>query len=290
MVIEAVETAIVAPFRDTMPQSSEYWEACARETSRKTARTLQHIYLCDPCARRLTLEALNGRPPIYHGETISGYCGLCNAKTEVTLRVWFACGICWNVILAYQKTFVASASVLQYWAANMTPRFGAFLCEEKEEVRLEPYARAGKTKKQAAAMLDTLDFLVKGADTALFHIELKTGPGSIDGMSEFQLDINDSNDIIGAIKYTGLPAYIFHAQVIHQYAPPTRYSLATGLWFTDIWTLLAARRSKKPRRGEDKDAGYYRPSAFQPIEKFAAELESKRYLELASRIGELNLE
>lgn len=284
------EAVTVVPFSDTMPQNSKFWEKCARETNLKTARSLQHIYLCDGCARRLTVEALNGRPPIYHGETITGYCGLCNAKTEVTLRIWFACAICWNVILAYQKTFIASASVFGFWQTSIIPNYGTYLCEEKEKVRLEPYIRAGKTKKQAAAHLDTLDFLVTGSKGPLFHIELKTGSGSIEEMSEFQLDINDSNDIIGAIKSTRLPAYIFHSQVVHEYAPPTRYSVARGLWYTDIWTLLAARKSRKARRGEDKQAGYYRPSAFRPIEHFAKELENERYFELATHIDELSMD
>jgi hypothetical protein len=208
----------------------------------------------------------------------------------VTLRVWFACGICWNVVLAYQKTFVASAAVLDYWGREIMPELNTFQCEEKEEVQLEPYARAGKTKRQAAALLDTLDFLVSGPKHPLFHIELKTGPGSIERMKEFQLDINDSNDIIGAVKYTNLPAYIFHAQVVHEYAPPTRYSVAVGLWFTDVWTLLSERKSKKKRPNEEKLAAYYRPSAFKPIAEFAAELKSKRYLDLASRIEELTIE
>ena len=31
----------------------------------------------------------NGRPPLYHGETVEGYCGLCNLAGPVTLRQWF---------------------------------------------------------------------------------------------------------------------------------------------------------------------------------------------------------
>lgn len=280
-------------FRDTLPTTSPFWEACARETNRKTSRTVQHIYLCDGCAERLTTEAFNGRAPIYHGETVSGYCALCNQRGAVTLRLWFACAICWGVILAYQKTFVASSAVLDFWKNCIQPRFQYLRCEETEIVQLSPYARGSKTKKQLAAELTTLDFLVADIHQScqpLFHIELKTGPGSIEEMTEFQLDVNDSNDIIGAVKNTALPAYIFHVQVVHSYDPPTRYSVPLRIWYTDIWTLKVHRKATRQRRGEDKHAGYYHATAFRPIEEFASELETKRYEQLATQVDSLELD
>ena len=45
-----------------------------------------------------------------------------------------------------------------------------------------------------------------GLEVPIFHVELKTGPGAIDTMKEFQLDVNDSNDIAGAVNHTRLPA------------------------------------------------------------------------------------
>lgn len=280
-------------FTETLPRTSDFWEACARHTARQTCRTVQHIYLCDPCARRLTEKAFNNRPPIYHGETVAGYCGLCNQRTEVTLRLWFACGICWNVIIAYQKSFVASEAVLTFWRQTVQPQFPNLLCEEREVVQLTSFARRAKTKKQLAAELALLDFLVSEivpAPKPVFHIELKTGPGSIDEMTEFQLDVNDSNDIIGAVMNTGLPAYIFHSQVVHEYEPPTRYSVARGMWFTDIWTLKANQKATRQRQGENKKAGYYRTEAFKPIGRFVEDLGARRYEELAGRIGELALD
>jgi len=273
--------------------TSPFWEACARETNRKTSRTVQHIYLCDDCARRLTVEAFNGRPPIYHGETVDGYCALCNKHSEVTLRLWFACVICWGVILAYQKTFVASQAVLDFWTESVQPHFPNLRCEETEVVRLSPYARGSKTKKQLAVDLTTLDFRVAEINPnhrPLFFIELKTGPGSIEEMTEFQLDVNDSNDIIGAVKKTLLPAYIFHAQVVHSYGPPTRYSVPRNIWYTDIWTLKKHQKATRQRRGEDKQAGYYKTSAFRPIEEFVSELETKRYEQLASQVDLLEFD
>ena len=68
-----------------------------------------------------------------------------------------------------------------------------------------PYVRASQTKKSSAAVLNTLDFIVLGENQdPLFHIELKTGPGTLSQMREFQLDVNDSNDIMGAVNNTQL--------------------------------------------------------------------------------------
>jgi hypothetical protein len=39
----------MVPFNDILPMTSSFREACARETNRKTCRTVQHIYLCDDC-------------------------------------------------------------------------------------------------------------------------------------------------------------------------------------------------------------------------------------------------
>src|SRR5258708_14556184 len=91
-------------YRRILPRTSDYWEACARHTSRHTARTLQCGYYCDRCARRLTREAFNDRPPVYHGARVKGFCGLCNKRKQVFLRQWFACGECCKLIVGYQKS------------------------------------------------------------------------------------------------------------------------------------------------------------------------------------------
>jgi hypothetical protein len=276
------------PFRDTLARDSDFWEACARHSNRQTCRLVQTIYYCDDCAQRLTVEAFNGRPPIYHGETVEGFCGLCNERKRVTLRQWFVCAICWNVILAYQKAFVASNAVHVYWRKSVTPVFPKLILTEKEAVYLSPLTRKATTKRQAAEVILILDFAVEERTgvkaTSLFHIELKSGPGAIEEMREFQLDINDSNDIIGAVINTKLPAYIFHVQLEHEYAPPTRSTLARGIWWTDIFTFFEKRIAIRARRGEDKQAGYYSPSVFKPIATFLDELKNKRYIELKKRL------
>jgi hypothetical protein len=281
-------------YRDVLPQDSQFWEKCARHTSPQTARTMQSLYLCDPCAIRICKEAMNNRPPVYHGETIEGYCGLCNKLQQVTMRQYFVCPFCWNVLVAYQKSFVACEAVHYYWKEFFAPQFTNLAITETEVPYCSPYARKGKTKKLAAADLKDLDFIVHERGEPLFHIELKAGPGSIDEMiangSEWQLDINDSNDIIGAVNKTCIPAYIFHAQLGHEYRPPTRRTVWEAMWFTDIFTLLENRLSVKSRRDEQKAAGYYRPSAFRRIEFFPEALEAKHYLELQKLVDDQKLE
>ncbi len=283
----------MAEYRRILPRTSDYWEACARHTSRHTARTLQCGYYCDRCARRLTRDAFNDRPPVYHGARVKGFCGLCNKRKQVFLRQWFACGVCWNVIVGYQKSIVASQAVEDYWRKKIMPEFSHLSLVEKEAMSLSPYARKSKSKRQAAESLTELDFVVKNRRLKkrklLFHIELKSGPGAIDEMREFQLDINDSNDIIGAANNTRLPAYIFHVQTEFNYDPPTRASVALRIWWTDIFKLLKHRLSVKTRRGEDKKAGYYSPSAFQTMDTFPEELRSKRYRRLHRRLSRRRL-
>lgn len=279
----------MARYRKTLSKASDYWEACARHTTRQTARTLQTGFYCDRCARRLTREAFNNRSPVYHGARIKGFCALCNKRKFVFLRQWFACGICWNVVAAYQKSIVASQAVHDYWRKCITPEFPRLSLIEKEAVSLSPYARKLKTKRQAAESIADLDFVVKNRGLKrrklLFHIELKSGPGAIDEMREFQLDLNDSNDIIGAANNTRLPVYIFHVQTDFHYDPPTRESRARKMWWTDIFSLLRNRLSVRARRGEDKRAGYYSPRAFRTMDTFPNELRNQRYRKLQRRLS-----
>jgi len=197
------------------------------------------------------------------------------------------------VIVAYQKSIVASQAVHDYWRKEIIPKFSHLALVEKEAVSLSPYSRNVKTKRQAAESLTELDFVIKNQRLKkrklLFHIELKSGPGAIDEMREFQLDINDSNDIVGAANNTGLPVYIFHVQTEYKYDPPTRASKALKMWWTDIFKLLKHRSSVRTRRGEDKRAGYYSPAAFQTMDTFPEEIRSKRYRKLQRQLSRCRL-
>lgn len=281
-------------YRETLDPSGEWFEKCARHSASQTSRLLQHIYLCDPCARRFVHEVFNDRPFVYHGETVQGFCGLCNKRGAVTLRQHFACGPCWNVVLSYQKTYVASEAVREAWKTHVQGEFPALVLEETEEVTLDPYVRGARTKRQNAATLEILDFLVSekslgSPSTTLFHIEMKSGPGNIDTMSEFQLDVNDYEDILGASCNTGAPAYVFHVQVEQEYHPPTRRGIGRRVWWTDLCRLRDAVKRVAARRGEDKKAIYFRTSAFAPVETFPDELRARGFELLRSRIDPIAL-
>jgi len=255
---------------------------------------LQTTYFCDDCTQHLVHAAFNGRAPIYHGESLKGYCGLCNESVEVTMRQWFACGPCWNFVLAYQKSIAATVGVKNWWAAEIAPIFPNLLLQETEPVVLQPFVRSKQTKFEKAASLEVLDFLIRDEDTSpptnLFHLEQKAGPSSIDQMKEFQLDVNDFNDIVGAMNATSILSYVIHVQLEHEYEVPTRKTRVVKMWWSDLYTMHENAKRIGQRRGEDKRAIFFKPGAFKPIGSFVDELRSGRHKEIAARLTEAKLE
>ena len=266
----------------------QHWEKCARHQNASTTRFVANMFLCDDCSERLQHEAFNGRPPLFEGLHVEGYCGLCNELTATDLRQWFVCPICLNVVLSYPKGFAASRYVHQFWAREITPQFPDLVLEELDEVKLEPFVPGRRSAKTKGEVVQELDYRVSRRHTdgvePLFCIELKAGPASIDEMSEFQLDVNDFNDIANGCNGCGLPAYVFHVQINDDYLPPTRRSVAKNLWWTDVWSPNEARKSVRQRRGEDKRAAYYKPSTFRGREAFLEELRSGGYAGLTQRL------
>jgi hypothetical protein len=279
----------MAAFRDITDKESGLYETCARHTARQTSRLLQSAYYCDECAQRLTGECFNRRAPVYHGDTLKGFCGLCNCLKDVTLRQWFVCGPCWNVVLAYQKSMAATAHLHSWWKDNIAPNMQHLSLIESEPVRLAPYARVGPNKREKAQTLENLDFIV--ADNALkpaksiFHIEQKTGPGSIDEIKEFQLDVNDINDIVGAMKHTKIPSYVIHVQAVQEYSLPTKESVVRAMWWTDPYKIKANLKRVGSRADENKKAIFFKPAAFAPISTFLDELKNKGYEKLAAEMN-----
>jgi hypothetical protein len=273
-----------------LTRNSPYWEKCARHQNKQTTRFVAHLFLCDDCAQRLRHECFNDRPPLFEGLGVHGFCGLCNRSQDVLLRQWFLDPICLNVVLAYPKTFAASQAVHEFWKTRVNPTFPSLRLVETEVVQLEPFVPGRRNQNKKAEALRVLDFAVYddsvNSDVPAFHIEMKTGPGSIDEMDEFQLDVNDSNDIARVCSSSAVPAYIFHVQVAEEYAPPTRHSVAVGMWWTDCFRLGENLRNIRPRRGEeDKNAGYYSAKAFLPMEDFLTELRDRRYLTLRDMLA-----
>lgn len=256
-------------------------EQCARHSIRYTARTLSYFFLCDSCADRLVSEAFNGRHPVFRAEPIEGFCGLCNELTDVRFCQWFLCPICFNVVAGYQKGFVAARAVREFWDTHVRTSYPNFNLEETDPIQLTPFVRGSKTKRQSAETLKHSDFLVSEhvGDQIIprFHIELKTGPGSIVDMPEFQLDVNDFNDIVGPAINTGLPVYIFHAQVGFEYHLPTRGAVVRNMWWTDLIELERNYRRSASRRDEARAARYYDPKAFRETRDFAVEIRDRRF-------------
>jgi hypothetical protein len=234
-------------------------------------------------------EAFNDRAPVFHGEAIAGFCGLCNLHGDVNMRQWFVCGPCWNIVIAYQKSITASTAVREWWEQKIKPAFKTLSLTETEPVYLAPYVRGKTTKLQNAASLEILDFLVTDESVTpakpLFHIEQKTGPTSIEEMDTFQLDVNDYNDIAGACNFTTTPSYIVHVQAGRHYVFPTRRTTVLGMWWTDIFTLKEHQLRVAQRRNEDKRAISFNPSAFKPIDTFSDELTTKGYQKLAATLA-----
>lgn len=274
--------------RPLLTPGHQHWEKCARHQNATTTRFVANFFLCEPCSDRLQAEVFNGRPPLFEGLQVEGYCGLCNQLTAADLRQWFVCPICLNVILSYPKGYAASRFMHEFWAREIATAFPDLVLEELDEVKLEPFVPGRRSAKTKGTVAQALDYRVVrqtgDAAEALFCIELKAGPAAVSGMSEFQLDVNDFNDIANGCNSLGLPAYVFHVQINDDYMPPTRRSVAKDLWWTDVWTLVASRKAIRQRRGEDKRAGYYRPSAFRERQTFADELAGRGYEALHERL------
>jgi hypothetical protein len=193
-----------------------------------------------------------------------------------------------NVVYSYPKSIAASKLIFDRWHDIVQPIHPNLKLEELDVVKVEPFTpgKRSSVKKQS-----TIDFQVRdmGLDgtPVVFFVELKAGPSSLSGedaMREFQLDVNDYEDIVNVMRAEGKPAYVFHAQVIEEYSLPTRRSVGKAVWWADIFSLRNSLKYVKQRRGEDKDAGYYDPGVFKPIEHFGAELDIKGYEILTSRL------
>jgi hypothetical protein len=189
--------------------------------------------------------------------------------------------------VAYQKSIAAADAVTRFLETHVVPNAPGWSVTETEPMTFSPYARSAKTKRQAAEDLQQVDFVVREWGNALFHIELKSGPTSIPTMKEFQLDVNDFNDIVGVVKSTGIPAYIFHVQLEFEYLLPTRRAVEAGIWWTDLVRLRGHLKSIRKRRQEDKRAAYFDPSAFNRADDFfEKEVATRRYATLREGTGE----
>jgi hypothetical protein len=266
-----------------MPPGHEFWEQCARDVYHRTARTVAYLPLCTSCTRTLEVECFNRRPPFARSGSFHGFCSLCNIYQKIHLWQWFMCQTCQNVVLSYGRSRAAAQYVDNFWLSAIKPVASNFSLFETDPVKIESYRAGASSMKAKAAraligQLQQLDFRVEELGTGnVFLIELKTGPGNPKEMKDFQLDVNDVQDISTAMEILHLPAYVFHVQIENEYRGATRRPVARNLWWADVTTFLAAESSRAERRDERKQAIYFDPSVFQAKESFVEELLERRF-------------
>lgn len=91
------------------------------------------------------------------------------------------------------------------------------------------------------------------------------------------------DDIMNTVRSSGLPALLIHCQVMKVPEPPAMRITGTALWWTDLEQFASAFTDVRPRRGnERKEAAYFSPSCFQPIDTLGRFL-SGGWLDRASR-------
>jgi hypothetical protein len=233
--------------------------------TRKDVR-LRHFFLCDECANAWTSGPFAGNAPLYEGESVEGYCGLCNKQSrDIKLRTWFLCDICCCVAGSIGRNHVAEEAIIQFWQENVAPKYPTLTLVQKDISSLMPRR---DTDLSASA---SIDFIVVDEDRkqTVFGIENKTGRSSINEMSQFQLDVSDCDTILNDMQRISAPAYVVHAQVLEIWEPPTMGFRIVGLWWSDVYTMSEHFKSIRTRRDEMRGAAYFGKKAFYPMSTFA---------------------
>lgn len=244
------------------------YPTCVRHLKPRKDARLRHYYLCDGCVAQWTREAFDGNAPVYVGESVTGYCLLCNNRSEgVKLRCWFLCDICHRVAGSIGRNHVAEQAILDFWAEHVEPRCPNLQLIQNDKSSLQPRRDSDKSGQAP------IDFLVRDKVTKkyVFGIENKTGRSSIRDMSQFQLDTSDCDSILNDMRKLQIPAYVFHAQVLEVWEPPTTGFKIVGLWWSDVYRMAEHFKSVKTRRDEMRGAAYFDKRAFSPIETFVEE-------------------
>jgi len=256
---------------------------CVRCGRARRDTRLASYWTCDECVAELLL-AFSGEMPVWVGDHVDGYCTICNEPKTVTLRQWMVCLICDRVTRSIGRGRVAVRFVEHWWGQNVQPHLPNLELEERDPPQFRPYQRADVEHDQPDA-----DFVVsdKAQPQELFAVELKTGSSSIGGtggMSQFQLDTSDCDQIMEFVQRRRLPAYVVHAQVVEQYEPPTTRYVALALWWTDIYQMAEAFQMVRRRQTEQRQAAFFHRKCFQPIATFAEAIRERHYEALAQRL------
>jgi len=199
---------------------------------------------------------------------IKGYCLYCGKYTNVRQYFYFLCEICERIIHSYGKELAARNFILSWWN-EVRQRYNLDDIELKVEDPVVPmsYIEHRRYKKQSKPKPD---FVAVKGNQPLFVIEMKTGRGSINEMSRFQLDISDCDDILGFLQQPQYhaPTFLFHVQVLEDYKPPTIKYVGVNAWWASLYELEKNVMEVKMRPRERRLAVYYRKNVFRPIIEF----------------------
>lgn len=273
-----------------MSKSIEYPVCVRHAQSRKDVR-LRHFFLCDQCSSKWVSEAFGGNGPLYEGERVTGYCGLCNTiDNGIRLRTWFLCDNCQRVAASIGRNHVAEMAILDYWQryVRSRPQFASLQLVQNDPSALRPRR---STDESGVA---PLDFLVidESSGRIVFGIENKTGRSPVRGagaMSQFQLDVSDCDCIVSDMRRHQIPAYVIHAQVLELWRPPTCGYQIASLWWSDVYTMTEHFKELQRRRDEQRRAAYFGKKAFSTIDTFVDELWGTSDFAIVERFRELGI-
>jgi hypothetical protein len=217
---------------------------------------------------------------LYFGEEVKGYCLLCNRlKKKVRLRTWFLCDICHRVAGSIGRNHVAEQAILDFWEEQVRSRFPALRLVQNDPSSLRPRRDTDRSG------IAPVDFLAVEEKTGrkVFGIENKTGRSSIQGMSQFQLDVSDCDCILNEMRTLQIPVYVVHVQVLEVWLPPTLGFRAVGMWWSDVYAMAEQFKVVQMRRDESRGAAYFGKKAFSDIISLPDHLWGKADFALVER-------
>ena len=240
---------------------------CARCLRRQGDVDRAHFFLCPACRHRHQQDAFRDSPPIYSADAGRGRCEYCDEEQAIEHHEWLLCGYCTRVVQSYRMGRLSASFVLDALRTEVEPAVQQLKFEEADPVLVQATGRRGR-RRELATRLD-LQAVRRDDGAPCFWIEIKTGPGSIDEIPEFQLDCSDCDDIMNAVRVSGLPAFLVHCQMGKIPQPPTMRLVGHGVWWTTLPAFAEAFKDVRPRRGnERKHAAYFQTTCFSTLATF----------------------
>lgn len=282
--VDAIEAALK---ERGMELQRDEWEPykCARHGERAWDVSLAGFFLCDDCARDFKVKAFDGAETLFAGEAVDGYCDHCNLRKEVRFRQWLLCGVCHRVVRSIGRGVAAARFFEEFWDAR--------IAKDRPDLRLEerdpPELRRATGNEKREASFDFLAVDTKSGEPR-FGFELKAGRSHLgkggigSGMTRFQLDVSDCDDMASCIRAIGVPGYLVHLQVLDRVEPPTlRYS-AVDLWWTDMFEMAKSWKETTQRPRENRPAAYFDPKMFRDSATLIDHVKSGGPQEIQSRM------